>query len=104
MYPLLLVIANVPSSMIIFILMMDTMFLRNVGFTRATRRRIPEDGILHSHGRGNLKFYNFTLLSRTKINMKETPDSRPYGHAAERCYTLQALAASRAEQCPPYSE
>jgi hypothetical protein len=25
--------------------------------TRATRRNIPEDGILHSHRRENLKFY-----------------------------------------------
>jgi hypothetical protein len=27
-------------------------------FTRATRRNIPEDGILHSHRRENLKPYN----------------------------------------------
>jgi hypothetical protein len=26
--------------------------------TRATRRNIPEDDILHSHRRGNLKSYN----------------------------------------------
>jgi hypothetical protein len=32
-------------------------FLRNVGFTRATRRNIPEDAILHSHRRKNLKSY-----------------------------------------------
>jgi hypothetical protein len=25
--------------------------------TRGTRRNIPEDAILHSHRRGNLKFY-----------------------------------------------
>jgi hypothetical protein len=27
------------------------------GFTRATRRNIPEDSILHSHRRENLKYY-----------------------------------------------
>jgi hypothetical protein len=32
-------------------------FLRNVGSTRATRRNVPEDDILHSHRRENLKFY-----------------------------------------------
>jgi hypothetical protein len=35
--------------------------------TRATRRNILEDGILHSHGRGNLKSYkiskNFKVLT-----------------------------------------
>jgi hypothetical protein len=37
--------------------------------TRVTRRDIPEDAILHSHCRGNLKsytaFYNFTLVQLT---------------------------------------
>jgi hypothetical protein len=32
-------------------------FLRNVVLTRATRRNIPEDGILHSHRPENLKSY-----------------------------------------------
>jgi hypothetical protein len=32
-------------------------FFRNVQRTRATRRHIPEDGILDSHRRGNLKSY-----------------------------------------------
>jgi hypothetical protein len=30
--------------------------------TRATRRNIPEDGILHSHRRENLKSYTFVCL------------------------------------------
>jgi hypothetical protein len=34
--------------------------------TRATRRNIPEDTILHSHGRQNLKSYN--NLSKSNIN------------------------------------
>jgi hypothetical protein len=33
--------------------------------TRSTRRHIPEDGILHSHRRENLKSYNiYVLLSK----------------------------------------
>jgi hypothetical protein len=31
------------------------------GHTRSTRRHIPEDGILHSHRRENLKSYMFIL-------------------------------------------
>jgi hypothetical protein len=31
--------------------------------TRAARRNIPEDDILHSHRRENLKCYNFILPS-----------------------------------------
>jgi hypothetical protein len=30
-------------------------FLGNIGYTRATRRNVPEDGILHSHRRENVK-------------------------------------------------
>jgi hypothetical protein len=35
----------------------NTKFLRNVGCTRATRRKIHKDTILHSHRRENLKSY-----------------------------------------------
>jgi hypothetical protein len=31
--------------------------------TRATRRNIPEDGILHSHRRETLKSYKLTIIS-----------------------------------------
>jgi hypothetical protein len=36
--------------------------------TRATRRNIPEDTILHSHHRENLKPYNKNSLRRSSIN------------------------------------
>jgi hypothetical protein len=36
--------------------------------TRATRRNIPEDAILHSHRRENLKYY---LVSKPAINCDE---------------------------------
>jgi hypothetical protein len=52
---LLLVTANVPSSLILPILIMKAIGSSETPvLTRATRCHIPEDGVLHSHSREKL--------------------------------------------------
>jgi hypothetical protein len=56
--PQLLVTANVPSSLVLYTLMIKEICSSETSVpTRATRRHIPEDDILYSHCRGNLKSY-----------------------------------------------
>jgi hypothetical protein len=54
----LLVTANVPSSLILVALMMEAICLSKTSvLSRATWHNFPEDAILHSHCRKNLKSY-----------------------------------------------
>jgi hypothetical protein len=50
--------------------MVSSGMLRRVVLTRATRRNVPEDTILHSHRRENIKYYYFMTPLTTSVIQK----------------------------------
>jgi hypothetical protein len=60
----------VPSSLILFTLMLDAIRFREKSFlTRDTRHHVPEDDILHSHRRENFKSYKKIVLLKREFEM-----------------------------------
>jgi hypothetical protein len=58
------VIANVPSSPILVTLMMEAILSSETSFrTTSTLRNVPEDSILHSHRRENLRFTILLIIA-----------------------------------------
>jgi hypothetical protein len=92
---LLLVTAHVPSSLILFTLMMEEICSSKIlALTRPTRHRTPEDGILHSHQHGNLKSNNVSFISclfccRLYEVSREVQQLQRFG-----TYTQQGICAS----------
>jgi hypothetical protein len=72
---LLVTASVVPSSPIIVALMKDAISTSETSdLIRATRSNIPEDTILHSHRRENLKSYNIVItfiISAVKFQTKQ---------------------------------
>jgi hypothetical protein len=80
---LLVTASVVPSSPILVTLMKEALSSSETSvLTRATRRDIPEDAILHSHRRENLKSYTPTYF--IMLSASRRTDSRSHVYRTER--------------------
>jgi hypothetical protein len=67
----LIVTADVHSSPILVTLMIEALLSSETSaLTRATRRNISADSILHSHRRENITSYKFSVLIRASLRQK----------------------------------
>jgi hypothetical protein len=70
--------ANVPRSPILVTLVMEAIRSSETSvLTRATPRNTPEDGIRHSHSRGNLKAYKAQKIMFVGLTMWQTKAYEP---------------------------
>jgi hypothetical protein len=59
---------------------------------RATRRHIPENGILHSHRRGNLNSYTILMLSDTAVSTVTTCGACRCAHRFRRIWGTRLIS------------
>jgi hypothetical protein len=65
--------------------------------TRATRRNIPEDAILHSHRRQNLKSYR-SIHDRNNSGLGSTPATKISKNVKKENMLIESAYLRRAEQ------